>query len=362
MTARPDADVRDALETAALPAGLVLDTTAVLERGHRTVRRRRVLRAVVAATAVIAVGVALGVAAGRTGANRAIPAGASDQPVTTLYADGGAGSDVRKIEVTYDAARRTGTFLVDRTTGPQTSAEVVLDGVTGGGFTVTGAGTDHAVLLVLVPDDLSVRPWPPPRLGPAQWSAAGNLTGTDLLAQVRSLDPAEQEPRTLYREDPTRGAVFGDGSRVDVAHLTVGRADVTVWLNPSHRVSGSAESVDGEPTSGGSGDLDGPLDGGFLHLSGSMEDRDAAGVPVSTTSGTGLLPAGATHVEPVFRAARPNGIDLGSAVMTGDGRVALAVRCVATASHDRSSDSVCAELRGVSWVDRAGTARFTPLI
>lgn len=364
MTMADESEVRAALEAASDLPRLAFDPGTVLEQGHRAVRRRRLRHAGVAAAAVVAV--AVGVLGSQVGPDHAIPAAPSPGPATTLKVDfqDGTGS-VRKtdmnVEVTYDVARRTGTFAVSRANGSRTRAEVTLDRALGAGFTVTDAGTDHAVLYMLIPNTMNVRPVPMTRLFEGQWSASDIVQGTELVAVVRSLSPDDPGPRTLYRAEPEQGALFVDGSSVDTARVTLGEATVFVWLNPLHRVWGYTESVDERPASGGGGNFDAPIDSAFFQLEGTAGTRDPAGNPVWTTLATGLLPAGATQVKPTFRTTQPVGIAFGSAVMSGDGRVALAMRCSATAAEESSSEELCRELKGVSWVDRAGAKHFTAL-
>lgn len=369
MTTSPDADVRMALEKAAAMPNLSLDRTAVLAQGHRAARRRRLRHAGVSAAAVVAVavGVVVGVVGSQREPDRVIVAAPSPAPATTLTVavNGSAGYVVPTsdptVVVTYDAARRTGTFVVSHADGSRTRAEVTLDSTVGAGFTVTDAGTDHGVLFMLLPNTMQVRPLPATRFFMSQWAANGNLTGTDLVAIVKSLAHDDPGPQLLYRPDNERGAVFDDGSRVDTGRVSLGPATVVIWVNPSHRVWGSVESVDGQPASGGSGDLVAPAKSGFLQLEGMAGTRDAAGHPVWTSGASGLLPSGATQVRPKFGATQPRAISFGSAVMSGDGWVAVAARCTVTAAEEPSPEEVCRELKGVTWVDRAGAPHFTPL-
>lgn len=369
MTTTPEADLRAALDTSARSARLQIDTAAVLEQGHRALRRRRHRHLAVAAAAVLAVGVGVaGVVESQRASDHSIPATPAPGPVTTL------GVIVQRepvavpstdvsVTVSYDAARRTGTFVVSRADGSRTKAEVTLDRTLGAGYTVTDAGSDHGVVYLLVPNTMNVRQLPPTQIFRGQWSADGNVASTDLVASVRSLAKNDPGPQLLYATDPERGAMFGDGSQVDTGRMSLGEATVVLWLNSSHRLWGYTESVDGHPTSGGGGSSQDVeyLDAGILQLEGTSGTRDSAGNPVSTSVGTGLLPSGATQVTPVFRGARPSSLTFGSAAMSGEGGVALAVRCTASGPDDGASEAVCRELKGVSWVDRSGTTHFTPL-
>lgn len=93
MTAAPDADVRAALDDATRVAGLTFSPDAVLEDGHRAVRRRRMsaVGLVAGAAAVVAVvAVQLG-----SGQPRALPAGTESSRIdesAQMHTDGSADS------------------------------------------------------------------------------------------------------------------------------------------------------------------------------------------------------------------------------------------------------------------------------
>lgn len=86
MTNTPETDVRTALNEAATVTGLGFDEAAVLSRGHRVVRRRRVVAAA-AGVAAIALGTIVALQVSGNGFNRALPPATS--PTATVVAVAG---------------------------------------------------------------------------------------------------------------------------------------------------------------------------------------------------------------------------------------------------------------------------------
>ncbi|OFE18091.1 hypothetical protein BA895_13300 [Humibacillus sp. DSM 29435] len=132
MTNTPETDVRTALNEAATVTGLGFDEAAVLSRGHRVVRRRRIATAG-AGIAAVALGTVVALQVSGNGFNRALPPATS--PTSTVVAVAGTVDEAGEVVPGTDEAGASQGY----------GARLSVKGGTGGRvvetWTVTESGT-----------------------------------------------------------------------------------------------------------------------------------------------------------------------------------------------------------------------------